>query len=129
MSVVPFNMSFTVSVFLHYLHLPQNQSILTIFSSSSSLTVEFLWLQVNHYAATFFEYCHDYEKALACYEMAIREPNLNFPAELNYINLKMKISPPRSYSPLFHLDGMLFKYCSHHHVVQILCHRGIYLYK
>jgi hypothetical protein len=77
----------------------------------------------------FFEYCHDYEKSLYYYELAIRQPNLNYPAEMNYINLKMKISPPGSYSPVFHLSKILSKYRSRHHAVQTLCQRGFYLYK
>lgn len=113
--------------FLHSTSLSKSYQNIT--PSASSFTIEFLWLQVNHYAATFFEYCREYEKALACYELAIRKPNLNYPAEINYINLKMKISHPGSYSPVFHFNDLLSKYRSRHHVVQTLCHRGFYLYK
>jgi len=48
---------------------------------------------------------------------------------MNYINLKMKISPPGSYSPVFDLNKVLSKYRSHNYAVQTLCHRGFYLYK
>jgi len=48
---------------------------------------------------------------------------------MNYINLKMKISPPGSYSPVFHLSELLLKYRSRNYVVQTLCHRGFYLYR
>jgi hypothetical protein len=101
----------------------------SFFFLHSFVTTEFFWLQVNHYAATFFEYFHDYEKSLYHYELAIRKPILNFVAEVNYINLKMKTSPPGSYSPVFHLSEMLSMYHSCHYAVQTLCHRGFYLYK
>jgi hypothetical protein len=99
------------------------------FSSEYFLTVQFLCLQVNHYAGAFYEYYYDYEKALLCYERATSDGKLNFPAEMDYINLKMKISPKGSYSPEFHLDKLTSDYSNPNYRVQILCHRGFYLYK
>jgi hypothetical protein len=106
------------------------QNCLWYFNSSSEpfLTVEFLWLQVNHYSGLFCEYYHDYEKALICYEGATCGANINFPAEMSYLNLKMRMSFQESYSPIFYLDKLVFKYSSPNYIVQILCHRGFYLY-
>ncbi|XP_049831097.1 uncharacterized protein LOC126272343 isoform X2 [Schistocerca gregaria] len=84
---------------------------------------------VNHHAGMFYEYCHDYEKALSCYEIATQNGKFNYPAEMNYINLRLKIAAPGSYSPIFRLHGLLHKYNGVNHMVQTLCLRGYYHYE
>ncbi|KAJ4445972.1 hypothetical protein ANN_12658, partial [Periplaneta americana] len=84
---------------------------------------------VNHYAGLFYEHCHDYEKALLCFERATTDSKQNYPAEMNYINLKMKLGPQGSYSPVFRLDKLISKYPSPNLMQQTLCHKALYLYK
>lgn len=86
-------------------------------------------LQVNHYAGLFYENVRDDKKALQCYERAIANGRLNYPAELSFINLKLKVSPPGSHSPIFRLEELLYKYPNCQYKIQTLCLKGVYLYK
>ncbi|KAJ9580051.1 hypothetical protein L9F63_004288, partial [Diploptera punctata] len=84
---------------------------------------------VNHYAGLFYEFCYDDEKALESYEKSFCDNKCNYPAEINYINLKLKTSCPGVYSPILHFQNLLLKYLNPTQTVQTLCHYAFYLYK